>query len=247
MVNQSITFGVPFTGADGPHPVARQGQLRIAAARLDDWGRTLVLTTDLHPCPATYFLNVPVVDADGESRPWKKLNSPASADRPVSQSAPAASEPTLDGVRATTAARSVSAHDQALPRLATEVAFPNVRFERPLAMAFPDDGGHSLFVVEQQGCIWSIPDERSTAEKSIFLDIRAKVLSPASGGHNDEGMLGLAFHPKYIPRVPTAPAKRPSLAALAAAVRVSTQSQPGQFRPDGRRKEHHRRLCLPGP
>ena len=77
------------------------------------------------------------------------------------------------------------------------MAFPNVRFERPLAMAFPDDGGHSLFVVEQQGCIWSIPDERSTAEKSIFLDIRAKVLSPASGGHNDEGMLGLAFHPKY--------------------------------------------------
>ena len=90
-----------------------------------------------------------------------------------------------------------SAPAPALPRLATEVAFPNLKFERPVAMAYPDDGSNLLFVVEQRGRIWSFPDEPSTADKVEFLDIRPKVLSPASGGHNEEGLLGLAFHPDY--------------------------------------------------
>jgi putative heme-binding domain-containing protein len=37
-----------------------RGTLRIAAARLDDAGRTLVLTTDPHPRAATYTLELPV-------------------------------------------------------------------------------------------------------------------------------------------------------------------------------------------
>ena len=49
----------------------------------------------------------------------------------------------------------------ALPKLATEVAFPNLRFDRPVAMAYPDDGSNLLFVVEQhQAKIWSFPNER---------------------------------------------------------------------------------------
>ena len=85
----------------------------------------------------------------------------------------------------------------ALPRLATQVAFPNLQFERPVAMAYPDDGGNLLFVVEQRGRIWSFPNVPDTATKVEFLDIRPKVFSPASGGHNEEGLLGLAFHPGY--------------------------------------------------
>jgi glucose/arabinose dehydrogenase len=84
-----------------------------------------------------------------------------------------------------------------MPKLATEVAFPNLEFERPVAMAYPDDGTNLLFVVEQRGRIWSFPDEPGTSEKVEFLDIRPKVFSPASGGHNEEGLLGLTFHPDY--------------------------------------------------
>ena len=77
------------------------------------------------------------------------------------------------------------------------MAFPDLRFDRPVAMAYPDDGSQTLFVVEQRGRIWSFLDEPSASEKVEFLDIRPKVFSPASGGHNEEGLLGLAFHPAF--------------------------------------------------
>ena len=48
----------------------------------------------------------------------------------------------------------------ALPKLTTEVAFPNLKFDRPVAMAYPDDGSNLLFVVEQhQARIQSFPNE----------------------------------------------------------------------------------------
>jgi putative heme-binding domain-containing protein len=40
-----------------------RGSLKVAAARLDDDGRTLVLTTDPHPRPGTYSLALPEVSA----------------------------------------------------------------------------------------------------------------------------------------------------------------------------------------
>jgi glucose/arabinose dehydrogenase len=80
-----------------------------------------------------------------------------------------------------------------LPRLATEVAFPNLRFDRPVVLAYPDDGSHLLFVVEQhQKKIYSFPNERETKDKRLFLDLP----DPIQYG-NEEGLLGLAFHPKY--------------------------------------------------
>jgi putative heme-binding domain-containing protein len=85
----------------------------------------------------------------------------------------------------------------ALPKLALAVAFPDLRFDRPVAMAYPDDGSNLLFIVEQRGVIRSFPNEPSTSDEEVFFDIRSRVLSPASGGDNEEGLLGLAFHPKY--------------------------------------------------
>jgi len=80
-----------------------------------------------------------------------------------------------------------------LPKLATEVAFPNLRFDRPVAMAYPDDGKNLLFVVEQhQGKIWSFPNDPATSDKKLFLQLP----DPLNGG-NEEGLLGLAFHPNY--------------------------------------------------
>src|SRR5947209_20591956 len=80
-----------------------------------------------------------------------------------------------------------------LPKLATAVAFPNLRFDRPVAMAYPDDGRNLLFVNEQhQAKIWSFPNEKGTSEKQLFLQ-----LPDPMSKDNEEGLLGLAFHPKY--------------------------------------------------
>lgn len=80
-----------------------------------------------------------------------------------------------------------------LPALATKVAFANLRFDRPVAFAYPDDGGNLLFVVEQHtATIWSFPNQRDTSDKKLFL----KLPDPIHRG-NEEGLLGLAFHPKY--------------------------------------------------
>jgi glucose/arabinose dehydrogenase len=80
-----------------------------------------------------------------------------------------------------------------LPRLKTEVAFPNLKFDRPVALAFPDDGSNLLFVVEQhKATIQSFPDEKDTTDSKEFL----KLPDPINKD-NEEGLLGLAFHPKY--------------------------------------------------
>jgi putative heme-binding domain-containing protein len=123
--------------------------------------------------------------------------STAQAVASIPRPAPAASDGVVDHAPATPVSGPGGDHDEALPRLAIELAFPNVVFDKPLATAFPDDGGRLLFVVEQPGCIWSLPDEHSTTDKSMFLDFRAKVLSAATGGHSDEGLVSLAFHPNY--------------------------------------------------
>src|SRR3954452_19632867 len=80
-----------------------------------------------------------------------------------------------------------------LPALATRVAFPNLRFDRPVALAYPADGSELLFVVEQhQARIWSFPDQPETTDKQLFLELP----DPINRG-NEEGLLGLAFHPRY--------------------------------------------------
>lgn len=80
-----------------------------------------------------------------------------------------------------------------LPKLDTEVAFPKLAFDRPVALAYPDDDSGLLFVNEQhQAKIWSFPDDPNTDDKRLFLALPDKIHRG-----NEEGLLGLAFHPKY--------------------------------------------------
>ncbi len=82
---------------------------------------------------------------------------------------------------------------ESLPKLSTAVAFPNLRFDRPVAMAYPDDGSNLLFVIEQHVArVQSFPNEKDTSDKRLFLQLP----DPINRG-NEEGLLGLAFHPKY--------------------------------------------------
>lgn len=81
-----------------------------------------------------------------------------------------------------------------LPAVATRVAYPNLRFDRPVALDYPREDASRYFVAEQhQAKIWSFPSSpRDTSEKTLFLELP----HPINRG-NEEGLLGLAFHPKY--------------------------------------------------
>lgn len=80
-----------------------------------------------------------------------------------------------------------------IPKVRLVDAFPRLSFERPVwILPSPDDTGR-LFVVEQDGRVsWFRPDP-APSRTETFLDIRGK----AFRGHNEEGLLCLAFHPKF--------------------------------------------------
>lgn len=77
--------------------------------------------------------------------------------------------------------------------LEAERVFDKLKFERPIELTFaPDDSGR-LFVAEQAGVVRVFANQPDVAEAGVFLDLRDVVLREG----NEEGLLGLAFHPKY--------------------------------------------------
>ena len=74
-------------------------------------------------------------------------------------------------------------------------AFPNLKPRRPVAITHAGDGSNRLFIVSEFGQILFIPSDQSTSETKTFLDIEYKV--DYEEKENEEGLLGLAFHPKY--------------------------------------------------
>ena len=74
-------------------------------------------------------------------------------------------------------------------------AFPNMKIRRPTVITHAGDGTNRLFVVTQQGVISVFPNDPSAEEAKVFLDIESKVTY--KDNQNEEGMLGLAFHPKF--------------------------------------------------
>jgi glucose/arabinose dehydrogenase len=66
---------------------------------------------------------------------------------------------------------------------------------RPVLITAPPGDTTRLFIVEQDGTIRIV--KNGVVLTSPFLDISALTRSPADGGDNEEGLLGLAFHPSY--------------------------------------------------
>ena len=66
---------------------------------------------------------------------------------------------------------------------------------RPLFVASPPGDLERLFIVEQDGTIRIL--KNGTLLPTPFLDISDRVQSPADGWANEEGLLGLAFHPDF--------------------------------------------------
>jgi glucose/arabinose dehydrogenase len=79
------------------------------------------------------------------------------------------------------------------PEYRALVAFPNLNFDRPVDIQHAGDNTNRLFVVEQEGEILVFKNDASTSTSSLFLDIKSKV----NDSGNEEGLLGLAFHPDY--------------------------------------------------
>jgi glucose/arabinose dehydrogenase len=74
-----------------------------------------------------------------------------------------------------------------------EVAFPGLSFSRPVDLQDPGDDSGRLFVVEQAGVIRVFPNSPGASSADVFLDIHALVDDTG----NEEGLLGLAFHPDF--------------------------------------------------
>ena len=79
--------------------------------------------------------------------------------------------------------------------LQTVRAFPKFRPRRPVAITNAADGTNRLFIVSEYGQILVIPNDQQVTEAKTFLDIEPQV--DYQDKENEEGLLGLAFHPKY--------------------------------------------------
>lgn len=66
---------------------------------------------------------------------------------------------------------------------------------RPLQVTHAGDGSGRRFVLDQSGMIHVVPKAGGAAK--LFLDLRARTRRWSGKGANEEGLLGLAFHPRF--------------------------------------------------
>ena len=78
-------------------------------------------------------------------------------------------------------------------KLTVQEAFPSLTFTRPVDFQHAGDNSDRVFVVEQRGVISVFQNNPGANQKSDFLAIESKV----DDSGNEEGLLGLAFHPDY--------------------------------------------------
>ncbi len=83
---------------------------------------------------------------------------------------------------------------QPLVRIDVERVFPSLSFPRMTYLTHAGDGSDRLFLLLQPGRIMVFPNAPDVAEATTFLDIRDRV----SDRGNEEGLLGLAFDPKFV-------------------------------------------------
>jgi len=93
--------------------------------------------------------------------------------------------------------------------LKTEIAFPDLKWAgwspetdtgkpnplRPIVLTHANDGSNRVFVATQHGVVHVFPNDQKATETKVFLDIQKKV--QYDDKTNEEGFLGMAFHPKF--------------------------------------------------
>ncbi len=98
------------------------------------------------------------------------------------------------GVFLVAASRLPAFAQDALDLPAVELTQVAAGLVRPVSITHAGDGSGRLFIVEQRGRIYIIDGE---LRDTPFLSLEDRVISPASGGGNEQGLLGLAFPPGY--------------------------------------------------
>lgn len=86
-----------------------------------------------------------------------------------------------------------SAGTTPLASMAVRRMFPGLNFRHLTNLVQPDDGRDRIFVTQQGGLVRVFPNEQQAPEAAIFLDISGRV----SEEGNEEGLLGLAFDPRF--------------------------------------------------
>ena len=84
-----------------------------------------------------------------------------------------------------------------IPQISTTPAFPRLGDgafgRRPVLFTYLPDGSDRVVVVEQDGLAHIFRNDPNITETAVYLDLSDRV----SRGGNEEGFLGLAFHPEY--------------------------------------------------
>lgn len=75
-------------------------------------------------------------------------------------------------------------------------AYPNLRINRPIVLTGAGDGSGRLFVASQTGEIYAFDqDDEQIEEPNLFIDLTDRVIY--KDRENEEGFLGLTFHPRF--------------------------------------------------
>ncbi len=91
----------------------------------------------------------------------------------------------------------------------SEIAFPDLQWAgwkgetddgkpnplRPIVLTHAGDGSNRIFVATEQGVVHVFPNDQKATKTKVFLDIHDRV--SYDDAKNEEGFLGLVFHPKY--------------------------------------------------
>jgi quinoprotein glucose dehydrogenase len=94
-----------------------------------------------------------------------------------------------------TCAVAAEAVDESPLPVKTVRAFPKLKPRRPVAITHAGDTSGRIFILSEHGQILVGKSDQSLAKLDTFLDIEFKV--DYEDKENEEGLLGLAFHPKY--------------------------------------------------
>lgn len=75
-------------------------------------------------------------------------------------------------------------------------AYPNLRISRPIVLTGAGDGSGRLFVASQTGEIYTFDqDDEQVEDTDLFIDLSDRVIY--KDRENEEGFLGLTFHPQF--------------------------------------------------
>lgn len=75
--------------------------------------------------------------------------------------------------------------------------YENLTVERPIAVVVPPDNSKRLFLAQQRGLVRILPADESSAEAVTFLDLTGRKMEGTEQSKFEEGLNGLAFHPKF--------------------------------------------------